>query len=242
MPTLKENIDYWENEYPWNDEGNEWSGAWGNPATQWFGSILPRIQEYLPVRSLLEIAPGYGRWTKFLYNYCTTLQAVDMSKKCVDYCKNKYQHLRNIIIYQNDGKSLDMIANNSIDFIFSFDSFVHFNKEITDCYIKELSKKLKFGGIGFVHHSNIGSHFSYILNSGWRSNDVSHQTFADTCNNNGLQCISQELVTWGDNRESLTDCFSLFTKSKNKIEPRITSNFLFIDEIELIRNTWNDIF
>jgi SAM-dependent methyltransferase len=241
MPTLKENIDYWEKHYPWDDGGHEWSNPWGDPNTQWYGSILIRIQEYLPVNRLLEIAPGYGRWTEFLHQHCSTLQAVDVSGNCIDYCRNKFLPLKKISFYQNNGKSLEMIQDNSIDFVFSFDSFVHFNHQITNCYIKEISSKLKTGGNGFIHHSNIGCHCNYIINKGWRSNDVSHTDFEETCRQHGLYCITQELITWVDNKETLTDCFSLFTKSKKKITTKVIKNFSFIDEIELLRNIGNMI-
>ena len=34
------------------------------------GTIFPRIRECLPVGTILEIAPGFGRWTHYLKDYC----------------------------------------------------------------------------------------------------------------------------------------------------------------------------
>ena len=31
--------------------------------SQWFGLIFPRIHAFLPTGTILEIAPGFGRWT-----------------------------------------------------------------------------------------------------------------------------------------------------------------------------------
>ncbi len=237
MPTLQDNIDYWTKEYPWEDEGREWSNPWGGPETQWFGSIFLRIMNYLPVESILEIAPGYGRWTNFLHHHCTRLQAVDVSEKCISYCKNKFSSSGKLSFYLNDGKSLPMIAPGSIDFVFSFDSFVHFNQEIVNCYLAEIAEKLKDEGIGFIHHSNMGRHYHHINNEGWRSIDVSCKSFEEACKQQGLSCIWQEQVTWGANTEALTDCFSLFTKTKKKIINHVIENFSFVHEAEWLRNT-----
>lgn len=49
--------------YDWKDSGEEWSAPWGNSAAQWFGTILPRTSQCLPAGTILEIAPGFGRWT-----------------------------------------------------------------------------------------------------------------------------------------------------------------------------------
>ncbi|PYI61656.1 MAG: hypothetical protein DMC60_04780 [Verrucomicrobia bacterium] len=51
-----------------------------------------------------------------------------------------------------------MIPEGSIDFVFSFDSFVHPDREIVEAYLSELGTKLKIGGKGFIHHSNFGEY------------------------------------------------------------------------------------
>ena len=66
MPTLPQNLHTWAKANTWETRGDEWSETWGGPLTQWQEAILPRISAYLPVRHILEIAPGYGRWTQFL--------------------------------------------------------------------------------------------------------------------------------------------------------------------------------
>src|SRR6266567_7931064 len=52
--------------YDWRDAGEEWSESWGTSAAQWSGAILPRIQGCLPTGTILEIGPGFGRWTNYL--------------------------------------------------------------------------------------------------------------------------------------------------------------------------------
>jgi ubiquinone/menaquinone biosynthesis C-methylase UbiE len=239
VASLKENIDYWEKEYRWIDCGDEWSNPWGSPRMQWYGSILPRIREYLPVGTILEIAPGFGRWTNFLSEHCNTLKAVDASEKCVAFCRKKFHQRKSISIYQNNGNNLDMIQNDSIDFVFSFDSFVHFDLNTVERYLAEISRTLKHGGIGFIHHSNLACRYSYIHNEGWRSVDVSHKSFEEACSRYGLACILQEVIPWSINKDALTDCFTVFTKSKMKSENIVVENSSFFYEIEFLRSISN---
>ena len=48
------------------------------PTPSGTGSILPRIARFLPAGSMLEIAPGHGRWTAYLREHCDTLAIVDL--------------------------------------------------------------------------------------------------------------------------------------------------------------------
>ena len=58
----------------------------------------------------------------------------------------------------NDGRSLSMIPDSSVDFVFSFDSFVHPDRDVVEAYLRQLGTKLKIGGKGFIHHSNFGEY------------------------------------------------------------------------------------
>src|SRR5437899_8768206 len=62
----------------------------------------------------------------------------------------------------NVGKSLDIISDESIDFAFSFDSLVHADGEVIGTYLRQLARKLKPRGAGFIHHSNAGDYRSLI--------------------------------------------------------------------------------
>ena len=46
--------------------GAEWSQAWGSVEQECAHTFYSRIAAFLPVKSILEIATGYGRWTRFL--------------------------------------------------------------------------------------------------------------------------------------------------------------------------------
>lgn len=226
MPTLEDNILSWGKNYDWTNEGNEWSVAWGGTPYLWYGSVFPRILSCVPTTTILEIAPGYGRCTQYLVHLCEHLQIVDLNKNCIDHCKKRFTGSDTIEYHINDGKKLEMIADNSVDFVFSWDSLVHCESDILHAYIQECSRILKPDGLGFIHHSNIGHYYDPILgkisceNLHARGETMSAALFKKYCDENRLQCINQEIVNWGGN--ILNDCFSLFTKGTDK--KRFSSN------------------
>jgi hypothetical protein len=76
----------WEG-HDWSQRGAEWSSAWGGVETHWFATIFPRSHNFVPTGSLLEIAPGYGRWTEYLLPLCTGYIGVDLVQVCIDACR-----------------------------------------------------------------------------------------------------------------------------------------------------------
>ena len=81
MPTIEENRSLFGESYDWPQAGEEWSTPWGNAHMQWYGSILPRISAFVPTDTILEVAPGYGRWTAFLKDLCKRLIIVDLAER-----------------------------------------------------------------------------------------------------------------------------------------------------------------
>ena len=112
--------------YDWKEAGEEWSQPWGSSAAQWAGTIFPRIRDCLASGTILEIAPGFGRWTHYLKDYCQELWAVDKSTIVSKRAGSVLRADSHVRCFLNDGRSLSMIPDASVDFVFSFDSFVHF--------------------------------------------------------------------------------------------------------------------
>jgi ubiquinone/menaquinone biosynthesis C-methylase UbiE len=229
MPTLEWNQQHWGGEYNWPSQGEEWSARWGGADAQWFGTILPRIRSHVPTPSILEIAPGYGRWTHYLKDLCTEIRVVDISEQCIEVCKRRFADVPHLWCYANDGTSLDMIPDRSVDFAFSFDSLVHAEAPVIEAYLGQLARKLKANGVGFIHHSNIGDYPGWraltrsvpssvkklvraagvVKHNDSRAFSMTAARFTQFCESAQLQCIGQELINW-DGR-LLIDCFSLFT-------------------------------
>ena len=72
-------------------------GAVGSSAPQWAGAILPRIRDCLPVGTILEIVPGFGRWTHYLKDYCDKRWILDRSTKCIQAGRHRFEsHLHRV--------------------------------------------------------------------------------------------------------------------------------------------------
>lgn len=235
--------------YEWIAAGEEWSQPWGSSAAQWFGSILPRIHACLPADTILEIASGFGRWSNYLKDHCRHLHLVDPAADCIEACRSRFAADPHVRCHVNDGRSLEMIPNGSIDFVFSFDSLVHVHREILEAYLVQLAEKLTKEGRGFIHHSNLGEYASSmarrarkLVSKGnalgsdhQRDPEMTAELFRALCEQHGLNCLGQELLNWRGRR--LIDCFSTIARkdSKWKPMPGPFRNPNFMLEAQLIR-------
>ncbi len=247
MQTIRNNLQVWNNNFDWKERGDEWSVDWGGVDMQWFFVILPRIHSFVPTGTILEIAPGFGRWTQFLVHLCKNLILVDLSEKCIEACKERFKSYSNITYYVNDGVSLEMIPDQSIDFVFSFDSLVHVEDTVIEAYLNQLSKKIKQDGAGFIHHSNLGEYKTYfsLINKiperikkrlvrfglidnayHWRADSMTAGKFRQFAEKSGFQYIRQEVINWA-RTERLIDCLSTFKKEGNAV---------LEDSVQTIRN------
>jgi SAM-dependent methyltransferase len=239
MPTIEENRSLFDETYDWPDAGEEWSKGWGGAEMQWYGCILPRISAFVPADTILEIAPGYGRWTAFLKDLCNRLIIVDLSESCINRCRDRFADCSHISYFVNDGKSLEMVADASVDFIFSFDSLVHAEDTVLKTYAAEFAKKLRPNGVAFIHHSNLGEYIRRVeiqsrlsrvprfyrllqklgicdnLASQWRARSMTAAKMARFAEEYNLQCVSQELITW-ESRFVLVDCLSTLVPRGSK--------------------------
>jgi SAM-dependent methyltransferase len=216
MADIETNRELWGKNYSWDRNGDEWSDAWGGQDIQWYGTLLPRIQQFVPVVTILEIAPGFGRWSKYLIKLADNLFLVDLAEKCIEHCKKRFESESHIKYYVNDGKSLDMIKDYSIDFVFSYDSLVHVELDVMQSYLRQISKKLTTNGVAFLHHSNIGTYkdkINEITSAGidhGRAFSVTAGEVWEYAKKMELVCIGQEILNWGG--ELLTDCITTCTK------------------------------
>ncbi len=258
MPTLDENLRLWNDEHAWPEGGDEWSARWGGAENQWLTSIYPRISAFLPASHVLEIAPGHGRWTRFLQAHAAKLTLVDLAPNCIEACRVRFRDLPHLEYHVNDGRSLDAIADASIDFVFSFDSLVHADAFTMRSYCFEIARTLRVGGAGFLHHSNLGAYRRWLLakraivslcrgnsrignlliHDSMRARDMTADRMARYCREAGLACTGQEIVPWEGSRRPI-DCFTVFTKEGTGIRqaPRVVVNRRFMQEADASRKS-----
>jgi SAM-dependent methyltransferase len=253
MPSVIENQVRWT-DHPWEREGHEWSPG-GTPAggeLLWWRAILPRIHAHVPTGSALELGPGFGRWTHHLLRLSTHLTIVDLTERCIEYCRRRFADAPHVECWTNDGRSLDMVADGSIDFVFSFDSLVHAEAPVVREYLAQLARKLKPGGTGFIHHSNLrglaGSNDaipSWVARRNWRGESMSARLFREYCRDAGLHCTTQEVINWVSRSRRadrhripgwgmpLTDTMSTFMRPPVGAEPAPTLVYVnpgFVEE------------
>ena len=204
----------------------------------WHGTLLPRLHAFLPADTILELGPGHGRWTHYLKEVAGRLVLVDLAEDCIAACRERFGTDGSISYHVNDGKSLDMVADRSVDLAFSFDSLVHAEADVLEAYLGQLATKLTPNGVGFIHHSNMGAYpraarlarmvpgrirpaltrRRLLVNLyAWRAESTTAELFAALCERAGLVCIAQEKIRWEYGR-GLTDAISLFTMPGSRWE------------------------
>jgi SAM-dependent methyltransferase len=252
VPSIQQNYERWQ-QHKWAQNGDEWSPGRSPEGTAvlWSRTILPRIEKYLPAGTALEIGPGFGRWTEYLRRYCGHLILVDLSDRCIESCRRRFAADSRIQYLVNDGASLEGVPDESIDFIFSFDSLVHAEADAIGAYVGQAARILKPSGVGFIHHSNLGAFAGgrngrvpwFVTRRHWRGASMSADAFERQCRRAGLRCRSQELNNWvGRELDAdrhrlpgacmpLIDCLSVFTNDPPADRPpaRIF-NSGFVDE------------
>lgn len=252
MPTVDENIVNWSSNWDWSQGGDDWSAWWGGTEALWYGVLLPRIHPMVPAPRILELAPGYGRWTQFLKDLCEQLVIVDLTPECIEHCRQRFSDSDHISYHVNDGRSLDMVEDGSVDFVFSFDSLVHAGPDVLDAYLEQLARKLTPDGIGLIHHSNAASLkllsklsrrvpdrlFGPLMQRGvimnlaaWRDEDMSAELFRAQCDAHGLACVTQELISWEFGPYTI-DALSIFSRrgSRWARPTRVLNNPMFVRE------------
>jgi SAM-dependent methyltransferase len=198
----------WGFNYAWQDGGEEWSAAWGGSEAQWFGSIFPRLHRFLPARRILEIAPGFGRWTKFLIPACDEYVGIDLSAKCVDACRERFASAKHAQFFANDGFSLDAAGTEGFDLVFTFDSLVHAERDVLESYIPQVLRRLSPRGVMFLHHSNLLPFGNKIGVPHGRAQTISADVVVGLVLRAEGTVLIQEIVNWGG--EHMIDCLTLF--------------------------------
>lgn len=144
-------------------KGVAWAGYYAGVEAQasgeWNETILPRVQD-ANFKSVLEIAPGAGRWAEIFHSRYHTQKyvGVDLNAPAIEVLRTQrfptatYPQLS---FFANDGSTLPMVPARSITFAFSYDSMVHFPPSAVANYLRELSRVLKPGGTAFLHHANM---------------------------------------------------------------------------------------
>jgi ubiquinone/menaquinone biosynthesis C-methylase UbiE len=215
MPTLEENR-FWDT-YDWPKHGDEWTDQaafCGMAYAVWKQDIAEAlIAPCITVHStVLEVAMGHGRWTPFLAQRARRYIGIDFSPSCVNFCRKRFAQFANVRFHNTDGRTLSVVSSGSVQFIWSFDSFVHIEPDIMELYMAEFARVLSPGGRCSIHHPGAPCPEQRAI--GGRS-ELTAVLFASIARASGLRILSQ-IDSWGPGNRSNTkrfaDCISTIEK------------------------------
>jgi len=135
--------------------GNIYGLEWGDPDTMEplrfvrDRYILPYVN---PNHNAIEIGPGGGRWTRYLLGF-GKLFVVDYHKELLDELKKTYRK-RNMQFIRNNGTDFPGIQRDSIDYLFSFGTFVHLDTHLIEAYLRNMKPIVKTGTNIVIHYSD----------------------------------------------------------------------------------------
>jgi len=194
------------NHYSWERGENEWTQS-----EEWKTSLIEHVMLKNIPRDhvVLEIGPGFGRWTRKLIEISRHLVVVDVTEKCIAHCKKLFADKNNVEFHVNDGRSLAVVADNSVDYVWSFDVFVHIEPPDIENYLREFRRILKKDGAVIIHHGIAGK-----TDLSWRSS-LTLQVFSELLEKHNFT-LQKQFDTWGENDEfrvPSSDAISIFRKS-----------------------------
>ena len=225
--------------------GEDWSAPWGGTDSMWLTSIFPRISPFLPADRIVGIGYGNGRIARVLQAFTTSeLVLFDFSDDCVEQCARVFGESSGTRCLKTDGRSLQGVADNSVDLIFSFYSLIDANAETMQGYLQECKRVLRKDGVAFLHHSNIGRYYrdkNSLVDkrlqpfAARRDISIDADSVLDMATDNNLLCIKQECINW-EMTDLLSDCFTTLVRldsTKRTQGPQFINNPEFRNERRL---------
>jgi SAM-dependent methyltransferase len=156
-----------------SDEDGHYGDHWGDPKLsglryRWRrlrhgretpGDLSKVVKRYLRPHVaaesvVLEIGPGGGRWTQFLIG-AREVVLVELNPQFFRYLRKRFRKQRHKLrFYRTSGYELDEIDDGSVDFVFSFGTFVHIDPPGIDEYLGEIRRVLRPGGTTTLQYAD----------------------------------------------------------------------------------------
>jgi SAM-dependent methyltransferase len=187
----RDNRTQWSN-YDWSLGGEEWTAS-----AEWRRSLIDEVMlPNMPADPVsLEIGPGAGRWSSELLAASRRLVLADISEQALKLCRQKLGEDKNLEYHVTDGASLGAVAASSIDFVWSFDVFVHIAPVDQKSYLRELARVMRPGAYAVIHHA--GDAGMAGPRAAWRSS-MTAELFTRLVSDSGMRLVHQ-FERWGPN-------------------------------------------
>lgn len=172
--------------------------------------ILDRYADKIDDSKVLDFAAGHGRNSVWLAERSQHVVIVDINQGNLDYCARRFAGDSRFSYILTNGFDLAGIEDETISFLYSFDSMVHFEPEVVASFIVDFKRVLRPGGYGFCHHSNYaekpGGDFRKNPHA---RNYMTKELFAQHLNDAGFEVVEQVVLDW---EIPQLDCISVFRK------------------------------
>ena len=115
------------------------------------------LEPYLPpvAPKGLEIGPGGGRLTALLLPRTKELHVAEPSGTMLKHLRQRFAETSSLRLHHTDGTALPALGLASLDYVFAFDVFVHFEPRLIYRYLQQIEELLKPGGTGLIHYANV---------------------------------------------------------------------------------------
>lgn len=168
----------------------------------------------LDLKKVVELACGQGRHVPQYISDSQEIILVDILKKNIEYCKERFRGENNISYYINNGYDLKQLDSESVTALFTYDAMVHFEMMDIFQYLKETRRILVPGGKALFHHSNNTEDYKITFLTGRAGrNYMSKSLFAHLADRAGLSVVKQKEISWGGYER--LDCITLVEKRKD---------------------------
>lgn len=180
--SAEENREIWTT-WDWSQGGNEWNDS-AEPE-RWKATLIEEV--LLPnlgdARAVLEIGLGAGRWSEVLQPRVDRL--VSRARTWAIPATSKY--------VLSEGGLFGDVEAASIDWVWSFDVFVHIAPLDVASYLGEIARVLRPGGAAVIRHPGGPGR-----SPGWRS-PMTGVLFAQLATDRGLQ-VTRQFDSWSAGR------------------------------------------
>jgi SAM-dependent methyltransferase len=128
---------------------------WGDP------DVAPHLRqvrdEWLipslaPEATVLEVGSGGGRWSRYFVARVKRTILIDGTWASAHAIRDRFRWPGFEFQIAPAGR-LPLVRSGEADYVFSFDTFVHFDAPLFNCYIEEIGRVLRPGGRLHLHYA-----------------------------------------------------------------------------------------
>jgi cyclopropane fatty-acyl-phospholipid synthase-like methyltransferase len=166
---------------------------WGDPDTvqplQFIRDrfVLPFVRDD---HTALEIGPGGGRWTRYLLGF-GKLYVVDFYPELLAELRKNFRR-PNMVFVKNNGTDFPGIEPGSVDYVFSFGTFVHLDPEIIEAYLVNLRPIVRPGSNVVIQYSDKTKTMAEV-NPGFA--DTTPEMMRSMISRAGYRILDEDLTT-----------------------------------------------